>query len=38
MNRPHRFGIGRLLLRSTLCSALFLQARGMLKRRRGNWQ
>ena len=23
MNRPHRFGIGRLLLRSTLCSALF---------------
>lgn len=28
MNRPHRFGIGRLLLRSTLCSALFFASPG----------
>ena len=28
MNRPHRFGIGRLLLRSTLCTALFFASPG----------
>ena len=36
MNRPHRFGIGRFLLRSTLCTALFFASSTLAQEQ--SWQ